>query len=217
MKYLSLFLGITALCAAQTPSPAAHVTAQGSREIYRSVTDLDAGLVVIYTGGFFPNGTVPSNFRFLFDTTYGGNTTGYLTPLFLEASIVGSYTVYTVVGIGEGFNVSLSAAAQTIPFRIVEGTKAAYNRKFTFGYVNALVGLDGIPFATSPGVTDFQFPAEAGRGVGGRLTSNTWSATNFEPLIAVSLGATFGPAGSNADYTFFEPDRTYSAEALGAF
>jgi hypothetical protein len=53
---------------------------------------------------------------YAFDLTTEGNTSGYVTPLLFESVPAGEYTIYTVTGIGKGFEVNLNAAPQAIPF-----------------------------------------------------------------------------------------------------
>jgi hypothetical protein len=212
-----LGLASISICTAQTLSTSAQLTAQGSTPIHRSQTDMNTGLVVIYTGGFLPANTEPFAFRFIFDLTTLGNTSGYLTPLLFSSFVSNSDTIYTVVGIGKGFEVKLSATPQTIPFYVVEGEGIASNGSYSFGFINAIVSTSGIPVATSPGVVDFDNPADTGNGVGGSETTNNWAATRFTPPIVVTLGTTFGPPGSSADYSFYLPYRTYSAEIAGVF
>lgn len=117
-------------------------------------------------------------FQYLFDLTDAGNTTGYITPLLFEYKSVEAYTVYTVVGIGEGFEVALNTAAQTIPFDVIDGTKVPTNGSFTFGFINAIVNSSGVPVQTSPGAVNEISPADNGEGVGGTGTTNDWIATN---------------------------------------
>ena len=66
---------------------------EGSATTHRPNTDNDSGEVYIYVGGSFPTGTHPAAFRYLFDFTEEGNTTGYITPLLFEYTSVGSFTV----------------------------------------------------------------------------------------------------------------------------
>jgi hypothetical protein len=201
----------------KTVSPAATwaPVAEGSTTTTRAETDLDSGEVYIYVGGAFPALTHPVAFRYLFDFTESGNTSGYITPLLFEYSLVNGYAVYTVAGIGQGFRVDVNSAPGTIPFTVLEGTAVPPNANFTFGYVNAIVNSSGTPLVTSTGTVDFDIPADSGEGVGGSGTTNEWRVTAVSPSPVVAIGTTFGPTGSGADYTFFPQSRTYSAQALG--
>jgi len=195
-------------------SPSGPTTvAEGSTATHRLNTDLDGGEVYIYTGGTFPVRTHPAAFRFLFDFTEEGNTTGYITPLLFERISGEDYTVYAVVGIGNGFEVALNPAQQTIPIDVIEGAKFTTNGNFTFGYINSLVDSSGVPIVASAGTVDFDQPADAGEGLGGVGATNVWEVTAGSPYPVVALGTTFGVAG--ADYTFWPYTRTYSAQAVG--
>jgi hypothetical protein len=187
--------------------------AEGCSPTHRSYVDTAYGQVYVYVGSHIPAGTKLVAFQYLFDLTDAGNTTGYITPLLFEYKSVEAFTVYTVVGIGKGFEVTLNSAAQTLPFDIIEGTKAPTNGNFTFGFINAMVNSSGVPVETSPGAVDQISPSESGEGVGGTGTTNDWIAT-VTPGLVVGLGTTFG-AGPNADFTFVLPYRTYSARAIG--
>jgi len=157
-----------------------------------------------------------AEFQYIFDFTEAGNTTGYITPLLFERSSGEAYTIYTVVGIGKGFEVALNSAARAIPFEVIEGLKVPTNANFTFGFVNAIVNSSGAQLAASAGTVDMDNPADAGEGAGGTGTTNDWSVTNIGPNPIVALGTTFGAPGSNADYAFWGSYRTYSARAIGA-
>jgi hypothetical protein len=214
--FIAFFSGLSSRASAQESSTITghSVVAEGSTLTHRSQTDLCYGQVYIYAGGVFPVGTIPFAFEYLFDSTDGGNTTGYITPLLLEWTSAG---VLTVVGIGNGFGVTLNSAAQGIPLSIVGGIKFAANKYFTFGYVNAIVDSSGVPVSTSQGTVDFDPAADSGTGDGGAGTTNVWAATGANcPSISVPLGTTFGFSGFSADYPLFgAPYRTYSARALG--
>jgi len=196
--------------------------AEGSAPTHRSQTDGAIGQVYIYVGGSLPAGTNLLAFQFLFDRTNAGNTTGYITPLLFEYNSVEAFTVYTVAGIGKGFEVELNSAPQKIPFDVVEGTKVPTGENFTFGFINALLDSSGTPVLTSPGAVDYDNPTDGGQGVGGTGTTNDWTATSLGPPYPVAaLGATFAAPAANAEYsfTFLTPDspyRTYSAQAIGA-
>jgi hypothetical protein len=197
-------------------SPSAPTTvAEGSTATHRLNTDWDGGEVYIYVGGTFPVRTHPAAFRFLFDFTENGNTTGYITPLLFERISGEEYTVYAVVGIGKGFEVALNPAPQTIPIDVIEGSSFTTNGNFTFGYVNSIVDLTGVTILASLGTVDFDQPADAGEGLGGVGATNVWEVTAVSPYPTVALGTTFGVAGSPADYTFWPSTRTYSAQAIG--
>jgi hypothetical protein len=188
---------------------------EGSATTHRPNTDNDSGEVYIYVGGSFPTGTHPAAFRYLFDFTEEGNTTGYITPLLFEYTSVGSFTVYTVVGIGKGFEVTLNSAPQTIPFEVIQGTKVTTAGNFTFGYINATVNSSGVPVLTSPGTVDFNLSAQGGEGIGGAGTTNVWEVTaSIPPPSVVTLGTTFGDFGASVDYNI-QYSRTYSAIAIG--
>lgn len=224
MKSALLLLPLAALglwnASAQVPSngsSAATYIAQGSTTIQRSQLDSWSGQVYIYVGGHLPVGTNLFAFRYLFGATSdSGNTTGYVTPILLEYWSVEAFTVYAVVGIGNGFPVALSSVLQTIPFDIIEGIKVPTGGNFTFGYINALVDSNGIPVETSPGTVDMDNPADTGEGLGGAGTTNDWIATAnlATPHPVVTLGTTFG-AGPTADFPIVNPYRTYSAQAYG--
>jgi hypothetical protein len=187
--------------------------AEGSTTTHRSVTDLNFGALNIYVGASLPVGTDLLALRFLFDTTQGGNTSGYLTPLLFEYKSVEAATVYTVVGIGKGFPVNLSSAPQEIPFELVAGSKVASGANFNFGFVMGIVNSSGVQVENGQGVVDFdgEYP-DGGQGVGGVGTTNDWLYAQLaSPNVA--LGTTFGLA--NADYTMGLPYRTYSAQAIG--
>ncbi len=188
-------------------SGAGTITAQGSPTVHRSQIDAFYAEVYIYTGGSFPTGTDFFQLEFLFDQ---GNASGYITPIVLEQTSPG---VFTVRGIGEGFEVQQSPAPQMIPFHIVEGRRSSKNANYTFGFINAMVNASGAPILTSPGVVDYIVPASGLHGVGGPATTNEWGATEISPTPVVTLDATFGAAG--AEYPFTLPYRTYSAFALG--
>jgi hypothetical protein len=189
--------------------------AEGSTPTHRANTDHNNGALNIYVGGSLPVGTHLAALRYLFDSTPGGagNTTGYLTPLLFEYKSVEAATVYTVVGIGKGFEVNLESTPQSIPFEVIEGIAVPSGANFTFGFVMSLVNSSGVPVLTGQGVVDFDTPSDAGEGTGGPGTTNDWAYVQVaEPSVA--LGTTFGLA--NADYTLGLPYRTYSAEAIGA-
>jgi hypothetical protein len=192
--------------------------AEGSTPTHRSVTDDFSGQVNIYVGGSLPAGTNLIAFEYLFDHTTEGNTTGYITPFLLEYKPVEAFTIFTVVGIGKGFDVTLNSAPQAIPFELIEGTKVPTGGNFTFGFTTALVDASGVPVVTSPGVVDYDTPPDGGQGVGGPLTTNDWEWTIGEPgpPPVITLGTTFGLSGSNAGYALGMPYRTYSAAAIGA-
>jgi hypothetical protein len=190
--------------------------AEGSTATHRSVTDQEFAQLNIYVGSSFPAGTKLVAFRYLFDLTTFGNTSGYITPLVFESKSVEAFTVYTVVGIGKGFEVSLSSHPQTIPFDVIEGTGFTTNGNFTFGFITAMVNTSGTPVQTSQGVVDYAgtYP-DGGQGVGGTGTTNDWEWTVGGPPPVVALGTTFGLDGAKADYTLGQPYRTYSAQAIG--
>jgi hypothetical protein len=190
------------------------LTIEGSSPTDRQQTDQYVASVYIYTGGSFPARTVVTDFQYLFGFGEFGNTTGYITPLLFEAESSGEYTIYTVRGIGEGFEVALNPTAQKLPFDVVDGTKVTTNAKYTFGWVNALVDSTGTPSATSMGCVEFDNPADGGQGQGGSSTTNDWVASISQNTV-VSLGATFGVAGSGARNLLFSGYRTYSARAGG--
>ena len=128
------------------------------------------------------------------------------------------HTLYVVVGIGEGFEVSSSSLPQTIPFRIVQGEPVTTNANYTFGFLNAMVDTDGVQTATSAGTVDYNVGFDSGEGVGGAGTTNDWteapSATYVDSQVAVALGTTFGYSGSGATFSFYD-SRTYSALVYG--
>jgi len=217
MGWLITAFGSSALADADTGDSAASYTlvGEGSTPTPRSQTDRSSGLVMIYVGGSLPAGTNLAALQYLFDITTAGNTTGYITPLLFERKPGTTYSVYTVVGIGKGFEVALNSASQTIPFEVIEGLKVPANGHFTFGFVNAIVNLSGVPVTTSEGAVDFDEPADSGAGVGGTGTTNDWAVSNtYSPSPVVALGTTFSVSG--ADYDFFLASRTYSARAIGA-
>jgi len=195
---------------------AVTVVGEGSTTTPRSVTDTAYGELNIYVGGSLPVGANIVSLRFLFDRTTAGNMTGYITPLLFEFNPVEAFTVYTVVGIGQGFKVNLNAAAQSVPVHIIEGIKVPPAGNFTFGFVNSILNLSGIPLLTSEGVVDFDgtYP-DGGQGVGGAGTTNDWlwTAESTPPIVA--LGKTFALSGGTADYTLGLPYRTYSAHVIG--
>jgi hypothetical protein len=172
--------------------------AEGSTTTHRSVTDLNFGALNV--------GTDLLALRFLFDTTQGGNTSGYLTPLLFEYKSVEAATVYTVVGIGKGFPVNLSSAPQQIPFELVAGSKVVSGANFTFGFVMGIVNSSRVQVENGQGVVDFDgtYP-DGGEGVGGVGTSNDWLYVQVA-APNVALGTTFGLA--NADYAIGLPYRT---------
>jgi len=189
---------------------------QGSSLTHRSEVDEWTGQVNVYVGGALPVGTNLAAFQYLFDLTDAGNTTGYITPLLFEYHSVEAFTIFTVVGIGKGFEVKLRSVPQQIPFEVIEGTRVPTSGNFTFGYINAMVDSSGVPLLTSPGTVDVDNPTDGGLGAGGVGTRNDWLASNsFSPTPIVGLGTTFGAPGANTDYTFFLPYRTYSAQVFG--
>lgn len=189
-------------------------TVQGSTPTVRAQTDQYVGSVYIYVGGSFAPGTEPATFRYLFGFAEFGNTTGYITPLLFESESAGEYTIYTVRGIGKGFEVALHSAPQTLPFDVIEGTKFTTNGHYTFGFINALVDSSGTPTETSMGAVEFDNPADGGQGQGGPATTNDWVASVSQNTV-VALGKTFGVSGSGATDTLFPGYRTYSARASG--
>lgn len=193
------------------------LVAEGSTLKHRLNVDGDPAQVYIYVGGTLPAGTNLLEFEYLFDmASPGGTTTGYITPLLFERSAGTTYTVYTVVGIAKGFEVALNSAPQAIRFEVIEGLRVPPNDDFTFGFINAIVNLSGVPVLSSPGAVDFDTPADTGDGIGGAATTNYWAvtATSPEPSPVVALGTTFSTSG--ADYPFWPLSRTYSALAIGA-
>ena len=169
---------------------------------HRSSVDANGGQTYIYLGGFFPAGTYPRAFEYLFDFAgSNGNTTGYIRPLLFERVPGELYSSYVVAGIGEGFQAAMNPLPQTIPFDIVEGIKVTPSGEFTFGFVFALVNASGEQLAASSGVMDMDLTPDSGTGVGGPKTTN------------------FGEEGAPRDYHFLTccgPVRTYSAQAIGA-
>src|SRR5580700_2344965 len=91
------------------PATTYRPVAEGSSPTARSQTDRVAGQVMIYVGGSVPRGTNLLAFQYLFGLTTAGNTTGYITPLLFEYSTVGTFPVYTVAGIGRGYEVELNS------------------------------------------------------------------------------------------------------------
>ncbi len=182
----------------------------GSTTSHRSFVDSAEGQVYIYAGGKIPAGTHVIGFRFRFDETNLGNTSGYITPFLLEETSAG---IYTVIGIGAGYEVQQHQEPQMIPFTIIQGVSIPTNTRCTFGYVNALVDANGVPTVVSPGTVDWDHPIDPGQGVGGPATSNAWGATNV-PSLVVTLGTTFGRP--TATYPFVQL-RTYSAFMDGVY
>jgi hypothetical protein len=200
--------------------------AEGSTLTQRTNVDTTSGEVYIYVGGSFPAGTAPVVLEFLYGFTDGGNPTGFITPLLFERVTKDTSVLFTVVGIGKGFEVSINPATQEIPFEVIEGAKFTTNGDFTFGFINAILdpNLGSVSTSTqticgtypcSPGTVEFDLTADGGEGVGGRDSTNQWGATTSEPDPVIVLGATFGASGSGADYTFWGSYRTYSAQAIG--
>ena len=181
-----------------------RIVAEGSTATHRYTIDGAIAQVFIYGGGTIPAGTHLVSFYFLFDQSNVGNTSGYITPILLDQT---SAEIYTVIGIGKGYEVQQELNPQSIPFTIIEGVKVPTNARCTFGYINALVDSGGVPTLTSPGTVDFDYSVDPGRGIGGPATSNDWGATNSVAPVVTS-GTTFGGAG--ADYPFVQL-RTYSA------
>ena len=210
-------IGSRALAGDNTPNPALNyvTTSQGSEPIHRSQVDTSPGQVYIYTGGFLPLGGHPAVFKYVFDFTEEGNTTGFITPIIFETSTVADFTIYTVVGIGKSFEVQLGSGMQTIAFKVLEGTKMITNAQCTFGFINARVNSNGVPVETSPGTVDMNDPANGGEGTGGPGTTNDWAVTSSATSSpVVTLGTTFGAPGATADFAFYWPPyRTYSAQA----
>ena len=135
-------------------------------------TDQYVGSVYIYVGGSFAPGTYPPAFQYLFGLAEFANTTGYITRILFESESTGEFTIYTVRGIGDGFQVALHSAPQRLPFDIIEGTKFTTNGHDTFSFINALVGSSGTPTETSMGAVEFDNPADGGQGQGGPATTN---------------------------------------------
>ena len=187
-----------------------RIAAEGSTTTHRVTIDGASGQVVIYGGGAIPIGTHLVSFHFLFDQTEVGNTFGYITPLLFEQISAG---IYTVIGIGKGYEVQQELNPQSIPFTIIDGVKIPTNARCTFGYVNALVDANGVPTLTSPGTVDFDYSVDPGQGIGGPATSNDWGVTNYATVV-VTLGTTFGAAAAN--YPFIQL-RTYSAFMDGVY
>jgi len=195
---------------------------QGSALTHRAQVDGLSGQVYIYVGGSLPAGTNLRSFQFLFDFSNAGNTTGYITPVLFYRSPGELYAIYTVAGIGKGFEVAMNSAPQAIPFDLIEGIEVpTADGKFTFGYINALVNSSGVPVAISPGTVDYDNPGDGGQGVAGAGTTNDWVATDVaatQPSPVVTLGTTFS-VGTQTDYNFATYDstvvRTYSALATG--
>jgi hypothetical protein len=233
MKTQTLLLSFAALsmwtASAQvnipTQTTSSAPVAEGSTPTHRSDTDTDPGQVYIYVGGSLPAGTHLLELQYLFDHTSGGNTHGYITPLLFEFKPVESFTVFTVVGIGKGFEVQLGSAPQAIPFDVIEGIEAPTSGNFTFGWVTALVDSSGVQVVSSQGVVDFDTPSDPGHGSGGQLTTNDWAfdvGGQGNPVVA--LGTTFSVYGGDyVDYVLNYPPatqsaqsyRTYSAQAIG--
>ena len=127
-----------------------------------------------------PAGTNLVAFQYPFDSPQvDGATTGYITPLLFEYNPAELYTIYTVVGIGKGYDVALNSAPQAIPFEITEGTKVPTGTNFTFGFVNALVSSSGVPTASSLGTVDM-FIGNAATKAGKR--SGCWRHRNDKRL-----------------------------------
>ena len=214
---------LAGLCATAFGSFAAAAdlpVVQGSTVTQRAELDGASGQVYVYVGGTLPAGTDLLYLRFLFDFTNVGNTTGYMTPLLFYRSPGELYEIYTVVGIGKGFEVGIKSAPQTIPFELIDGVTVPTSKgDFTFGYINALVSSSGTPTTISPGTVDYDNPGDGGEGVAGAGTTNDWVATDITgPSPSVALGTTFS-AGERTTYIFDSyyrsPIRTYSAQAVG--
>jgi hypothetical protein len=82
---------------------------------------------------------ISSAFQYLFGFGEFGNTTGYIKPILFESESTGEFTIYTVRGIGDGFQVALHSAPQRLPFDIIEGTKLTTNGHYTFSFINARI------------------------------------------------------------------------------
>jgi hypothetical protein len=200
--------------------------AEGSTLTPRTNVDTTSGEVYIYVGGSFPAGTVPAALEFLYGFTDGATSTGYITPLLFERVVQDTSVLFTVVGIGKGFEVSINPATQEIPFEVIEGAKVTTDGDFTFGFINAILNpnpgsVSNVTqticgtYPCSPGTVEFDLSADGGEGVGGRDSTNQWGATTSEPDPVIVLGTTFGASGSGADYTFWGTYRTYSAQVIG--
>ena len=173
-------------------NPAATYTpvAEGSTSTHRSVTDSEVAQLNIYVGGSLPVGTNLVAFQYLLDLTTFGNTTGYITPLLFEYKSVEAATVYTVVGIGRGFEVKLDSTPQTIPFDGIEGTKVPTSGNFTFGFITAIVNSRGVAVLTSQGVVAFDGTyADGGEGVGG---AGTTKRLDMDSRARATSGCRFG-------------------------
>jgi hypothetical protein len=194
------------------------VVTEGRTVTHRRNIDGDSGQVYIYIGGSFPEGTHLGTFEYLFDLVGPeGNTSGYITPLLFMRQTVGSFVIFTVAGIGQGFEADYRSpgAPATILFDLVEGIKAPPNGDYTFGYINAIVNASG-PLVSSPGTVDYDNTEDGGDGIGGAGTTNAWAVTaEGPPFPTVGLGTTFGIYDSGADFTFFSVSRSYSAQASG--
>ena len=211
MKVLAMFAASILPCAALAQT----TVTEGSTTTPRLNVDNDSGQVYIYTGGFFPRGTAPRTFTFLWGFAGpAGNTTGYITPLLFEVVAGPDNPIYAVRSIGLGFPVSINSSPQTIPFLIAEGDTVTTNPAYTFGYVNAIVNAAGQEGLMSSGTVEMDYPEDGGAGVGGPKTLNNWMATG-EGGITLALGTTFGTSGADFPWVIFFPERTYSAQAEG--
>jgi hypothetical protein len=207
--------------------PTYTLIAEGSTLTPRTNVYTTSGEVYIYVGGAFPAGTFPLALEFLYGFTDGGTPTGYITPLLFERTAKDASVIFTVVGIGKGFEVAINSAPQKIPFDIIDGIKVTSNGNFTFGFINAILSSSTTAvspdiqtmcgtYPCSPGTVEFDLTADGGEGVGGGDSTNQWGATTSEPDPVILLGTTFGASGSGADYTFWGSYRTYSAQVIGA-
>jgi len=106
-------------------------------------------------------------FQYLFDSTDEGNTTGYITPLLFERIAGETTTIYTVFGIGKGFDVALNSASICVPLKFTIALMKP-NVNFPFGgTLGPLIISKGITCGAGPGTVDFDQPADTGEGVGG--------------------------------------------------
>jgi hypothetical protein len=215
MKRVLLLMAAASLGTAFGQGTTYIPVAEGSTTTPRLNVDGDSGQVYIYTGGFFPRGTVPRRFTFLWGFAGpAGNTTGYITPLLFEVVAGPDNPIYLVRSIGHGFPVSINSSPQTIPFAIAYGDTVTTNFAYTFGYVNAIVNSAGQEALMSSGTVEMDYPEDSGAGVGGAKTLNNWMATG-DGGITVALGTTFGTSGADFPWVNYFPERTYSALAEG--
>ncbi len=199
----------------------------GSTLDQRMFTDTAAGVVFIFEGDFFVPNTQWRYYSFN-NMTDPGPTGRFITPILLQQTAtgpnpeddalmvvgIGTDDALMVVGIGTSQTI-LYPGPYTFGFDVQSGTDLILDTGYCFGFINALVDVDGTVTATSTGVVDLDEFQDFGPGVSGQGT-NEWRFTWPNLPKAIPMGTIFGQGSAyplNDRSGGFLSDRTYSMYA----